>query len=105
PESRLDFFDREIRRTLSFDFGIDDQSPLRPIAAFYRARMLTWACLEYSDIYPFPDKRAAYLGKARAQFEIAAKACPENRVARMSLGQPVPPAKTLKVFATAPAWA
>src|SRR5262245_27056511 len=40
PESRLDFFDREIRRTLSFDFGIDEQSPLHPIAAFYRARML-----------------------------------------------------------------
>lgn len=105
PESRLDFFDREIRRTLSFDFGIDEQSPLHPIAAFYRARMLVWACLEYSDIYPFPDKRAAYLGRARQQFELAAKAFPENRVARMYLGETIPPARTLAGPAGAPAWA
>jgi hypothetical protein len=105
PESRLDFFSREIRQTLSFDFGIDEQSPLHPIAAFYRGRMLVWACLEYSDIYPFPDKRAAYLGKARQDFELTAKAFPENRIARMYLGEPIPPVKTLGVPAGAPAWA
>ena len=105
PESRLDFFDRDIRSTQSFDLGIDEQSPLHPIAAFYRARMLVWACLEYSDIYPFPDKRAAYLGKARAQFEVAAKAFPENRIARMYLGEPIPPSSTLYVPTGAPAWA
>jgi len=105
PEARLDFFDREIRRTLSFDFGIDEQSPLLPIAAYYRARMLVWACLEYSDIYPFPEKRSAYLGRARAQFELVAKAFPENRIARMYLGVPIPPARSLAVPAGAPDWA
>src|SRR5688500_4566701 len=34
PDSRLDFFGGEIRRTLSFDFGIDEGTPLHPIAAF-----------------------------------------------------------------------
>lgn len=105
PDSRLDFFDREIRRTLTFDFGIDDSSPLLPIAALYRARMLVWACLEYSDIYPFPDKRAAYFDRARAQFELAAKAFPENRLPRMYLGEPMAPAKIYAVPAGAPAWA
>ena len=104
-DSRLDFFDREIRQTLTFNFGIDDQSPLLPIAALYRARMLVWACLEYSDIYPFPDKRAAYLGKAREQFELAAKAFPENRLPRMYLGEPRAPAYKYDVPAGAPAWA
>src|SRR5687768_15711223 len=80
PDSRLDFFGGEIRRTLSFDFGIDEGSALHPIAAFYRARMLVWTCLEYSEIYPFPEKRAEYLNRARTQFELAAKAFPENRI-------------------------
>src|SRR5687768_12484196 len=80
PDSRLDFFSAEIRRTLSFDFGLDEGSALHPIAAFYRARMLVWTCLEYSEIYPFPEKRAEYLNRARTQFELAAKAFPENRI-------------------------
>lgn len=103
--SRLDFFDREIRSTLTFNFGLDEQSPLYPIAALYRARMLVWACLEYSDIYPFPDKRAAYLGKAREQFELVAKAFPQNRLPRMYLGEPMQPSKIYAVPAGAPAWA
>src|SRR5687767_15149486 len=49
PESRLEFFSREIQRTQHFELGIDEQSPLHPIAAFYRARMLVWTCLEYSE--------------------------------------------------------
>ncbi len=105
PASRLDFFDREIRRTLTFDFGIDAASPLHPLAEFYRARMLVWACLEYSDIYPFADKRATYLSKAKEKFELAAKAFPENRLARMYLGQPIPPSRTLNRPAGAPPWA
>jgi hypothetical protein len=105
PESRLEWFSREIQRTQSFDFGVDEQSPLFPIVAFYRARMLVWTCLEYSDIYPFPDKRALYLGKARQYFEIAAKAFPENRIARMYLGEKIPPAYPLAVPAGAPGWA
>lgn len=105
PQSRLDFFDREVRQTLTLDFGIDEQSPLHPLAEFYRARALVWACLEYSDIYPFPEKRAAYFDKARAKFELAAKAFPENRIARMYLGQPIAPTRTLAAPAGAPAWA
>lgn len=105
PAVRLDFFDREIRRTLTIDFGIDESSPLHPLAEYYRARALVWACLEYSDIYPFAEKRAAYLVKAREKFEVAAKAFPENRIARMYLGTPLPPARTLHVPPNSPSWA
>ena len=105
PASRLDFFNNEIRRTVAFDFGVDAKSPLHPIAAFYLARMLVWTCLEHGDIYPFAEKRAEYLNKARANFEIAAKAFPENRIVRMYLGHSIPPEKVLPVPAGAPAWA
>ena len=105
PDSRLEWFSREIQRTQSFEAGIGETSPLFPILAFYRARMLVWTCLEYSEIYPFPEKRAEYLGKARKYFEVAAKAFPENRIARMYLGEPIPAAKTLAVPVGAPGWA
>ncbi len=105
PQSRLEFFSREIRNTRSFDFGVPDDSPLAPIAAFYRARMLVWVCLEFSDIYPFPEKRAEFLGPARAQLETAAAAFPDNRIIRMYLGETIPPERTLESPAGTPAWA
>lgn len=104
-ESRLDFFDRDVRRAMGYDFGLGPNSPLHPIADLYVARALTWITLEYSDIYPFPDKRAAFLGKARQLFESAAKAFPENRVLRMYLGEPMAPDKTYLPPAGAPPWA
>lgn len=105
PESRLDFFDREIRRTLDFDFGIAEDSPLYPLTALYRARMLVWATLEYSDIYPYPEKRAAFLDKARAEFAIARRAFPENRLIGMYLGEPFPAPRQYPAPAGTPAWA
>jgi hypothetical protein len=102
---RLDFFNGQVQRTRDYDFGIKEDSPLYPIAAFYRARMLVWVTLEYSDIYPYPDKRASYLSKAKALFEIAAKAFPDNRVARMYLGDPFPPEKKYDSPPGAPVWA
>lgn len=105
PEVRLDFFDREVQRTLEYDFGITEDSPLRPLAALYRARMLTWVTLEYSDIYPYPEKRSAFLNRARAQFEDARRAFPENRVIGMYLGEPFPAPRRYDAPGGAPAWA
>ncbi|MGH8020944.1 MAG: hypothetical protein ACREIA_22210, partial [Opitutaceae bacterium] len=105
PETRLDFFDREIRRTLDFDFGVGEDSPLYPITALYRARMLVWATLEYSDIYPYPETRAAFLDKARAQFAIARRAFPGNRLIGMYLGEPFPAPTQHPAPRSAPAWA
>ncbi|MBI5767592.1 MAG: hypothetical protein HZA93_07340 [Verrucomicrobia bacterium] len=105
PASRLDFFNGEVRRAMGLDFGLGADSPLQPIADFYAARCLVWICLEYSEIYPFPDKRAEFLGRARRHFESAAKAFPDNRIARMYLGEPIPPVATFAVPAGAPAWA
>lgn len=103
--SRLDFFSRDVRRTMSYDFGLAPDSPLQPIADFYVARALTWITLEYSEIYPFPDKRTAFLGPARARFAAAARAFPENRIIRMYLGETIPPARMYAVPTGAPAWA
>ena len=105
PVSRLQFFDDQVSKKPEYDFGIDEESLLFPIAAFYRGRMLVWTCLEHGTIYPFPEKRALYLGLARRDFQIAVRAFPENRIIRMYLGEVIPPAKNFPVPAGAPAWA
>lgn len=104
-EARLEFFSGEVLRTQDYDLGLDEGSPLYPIGAFYRARMLVWVTLEYSSIYPFPDKRDRCLGKARGLLELAARAFPKNRVIRMYLGEPIPPTQTYPVPDGAPHWA
>lgn len=104
-EARLDFFGGPVIRRKDYDLGIEKSSPLYPLVALYRARMLVWVTLEHSGIYPFPDKRAEYLGKARRLFETAREAFPENRVIRMYLGEPFPPLKVCAIPAGAPDWA
>lgn len=105
PEQRLDFFDREIRANLDYDFGVAEESPLYPVTALYRARMLIWATLEYSDIYPYPEKRAAFLDRARAQLALAGRAFPENRLIGMYRGEAFPAPRQYPAPAGAPAWA
>ncbi len=105
PAERLDFFRQEVKRTMDFEFNLPAGSPLQPIADFYRARMLTWVTLEYSEIYPFPEKRALWLGKARSLFASAHAAFPDNRVIAMYLGQPMPPERRYEAPPGAPAWA
>jgi hypothetical protein len=105
PDERLEFFDKEIRRTRTLDLGVPADSPLRPIADFYTARALINVCLQYSGIYPFPERRALYLGPARTQLEAAAAAFPANRIIRMYLGEAIPAPAPLPAPPTAPAWA
>jgi hypothetical protein len=104
-EERLEFFDQEIYHTRTLDLGVPPDSPLRPIADFYTARSLVNVCLQYSGIYPFPERRALYLGPARGQLEAAAAAFPQNRVIRMYLGEIIPAPPPRPAPPEAPTWA
>lgn len=102
---RLDYFGRDIRDDLDFDFGLAPDDPLYPLTRLYRARMLIWVTLETGNIWNDADQRAAFLNKARAELETFHRDFPENRIARMILGEPIPPERTLTAPPNAPAWA
>ncbi len=99
------WYQREIRNTADYDFGIETSSPLAPIASFYRGRMLFWVTNEYGNIIGYHDQRRRLLDKAVAEFEIAAAAFPENRVIRMYLGEAIPCEKKYPGVEGAPEWA
>jgi hypothetical protein len=99
------WFGREIRKTVDYDFKIATDSPLHPLACFYRGRMLVWVANEYGNILGYHETRRPFFDKAVEQFKIASAAFPKNRVARMYLGEPFPPAKTYPDEPDAPRWA
>ncbi len=104
-EKHLPYFGREAGRTKDYDFKIAEGSPLYPLTYLYRGRMLTWVTLESGSIWAQPKRRREFLDKARGFFERAAKAFPENRIARMYLGEPIRTRKRYPTVPGAPAWA
>ena len=101
----LGYFGREVLDTLAYDFQIATDSPLEPIARFYRGRMLTWVVLEHGGVNKDPAKRRRYFDKARADLEATVEAFPQNPIARMYLGEPIPPRKQYPAARDAPDWA
>jgi hypothetical protein len=99
------WFHREIRRTLDYDLGVRETSPLYPITCIYRGRMLVWTANEFGYILGYHDERRRFLDRAVELFRIAAEAFPENRIVRMYLGEPIPPAKQYPSVPNAPDWA
>ena len=99
------WWDREIRRTLDYDFEIDKQSPLYPLTCLYRGRMLVWATNEYGNIIFYHETRRKFFDKAVEQFKIARAAFPENRIIGMYLGRPIPAEKEYPNTCGAPEWA
>lgn len=104
-KSLWSWYQREIREKADYDFGIKDSSPLGPMASFYRGRMLFWVTNEYGNIIGYHDERRRLLDKAVAEFRIAAEAFPENRIARMYLGEAIPSPRTYPGVEGAPEWA
>jgi len=100
----LAYFDRELYRKGDYDFGIAPESPFYPLTYLYRGRMLTWVIIE-SGGWGKPGAKRAYLDTARGFFEEYAKVFPKNRIARMYLGQPIPPHTVYSSPPGAPAWA
>jgi len=97
----LVYFHREVSKTMDFDFHVDTQSPLYPIACIYRARMLVWVTTNFGTV----ESDNLFLNKALDQFRLARAAFPENRIVRMYLGEIYPPEKTYNTDMNAPRWA
>lgn len=72
-----------------FKESLPENSPLDPLYAFYRARMKTWSAFEYGGIL----NKEEWHGAANRLMERVKVAYPENRIARMYLGEtfPAPP--------------
>jgi hypothetical protein len=104
-KSLWSWYQREIRKTADYDFGIERSSPLAPLASFYRGRMLFWVTNEYGNIIGYHDERRRLLDKAVEEFTIVAKAFPENRIIRMYLGEAIPSEKQYPGVEGAPKWA
>jgi len=101
----MTYFGREVSRTVDFDFGIAEDSPLYPLTCLYRGRMLVWITLESGGIIGNEDRRRQFLDKAARQLKIAQAAFPQNRVIGMYLGEPIPWDKELPGTEGAPEWA
>lgn len=102
---QLDYFGKQLRRKMDNDFGISSDSPLYPLACFYRARMITWLVLETGNLWKEPKTRRELFDKVRGLFQETATAFPENKIAAMYLGRPQPAAKRYSASVNAPAWA
>ena len=104
-KSLWSWYQREIRKTVDYDFGIEETSPLAPLASFYRGRMLFWVTNEYGNIIGYHEERRKFLDKAVEEFRIAGAAFPENRIIRMYLGEAIPCRREYPGVAGAPEWA
>lgn len=101
----LTWFGKDVRRKLDYDMKIPPESPLYPLACFYRGRMLCQFTLECGGFLNDRDRRRDLLDPAVACFRVAKKAFPENRIARMYLGEPLAAEKSYAPVAAAPDWA
>ena len=101
----LPYFGSKAHPEKGYPFGIAADSPLYPMTRFYLARMLVWRTLESGNIKAYPDVRRLWLSRAVREFQAVREAFPENRIARMYLGEPIPWTKDLPGAEGAPAWA
>ncbi len=102
---RLSFFSGPIYKTRDYDFGIAQTSPLYPLTYLYRGRAVFAATIQSGNIWSYPDKRAEWFATARDLFEKYHAAFPDNRIARMYLGEGLPWEKDWPAVEVAPQWA
>lgn len=99
------WWDKAIQKNFQPPFVVASDSPLFPLAEFYRGRMITWAALEYGGVRSDDKLRRRFFDEARKAFTVAREAFPQNRVCRMYLGEPIPWVKSLPAPEDAPKWA
>ena len=99
------WWDQAILKNFQPPFSVALDSPLYPLAEFYRGRMITWAALEYGGVRSDAKQRRSFFDEARKAFALASRAFPQNRVCRMYLGEPIPWEKSLPAPEGAPRWA
>lgn len=101
----LHFYGREVSKKQDVDMGIDASSPLYPLTYLYRGRAVLTLVLQSGNLWSYPERRREWFGTARGFFEKAQQAFPENRIARMYLGEGIPWTRDWEPAATAPDWA
>ncbi len=103
--ARLDYFSRELLKHQDYDFGIAESSPVYPLTYLYRGRMILRLMFGYGGYWGTEDKRAPLHARARRYFQRYRDAFPENRIARMYLGETIPAPQQYEPVAGAPDWA
>ncbi len=88
-----------------YDFQVARDSPLFPVTALFRGRMIAWNLIENSNVRSSPKMSRWFKDEAVKSFTIAAAAFPKNRLPRMYLGEPIPWVKELPEVPGAPEWA
>ena len=84
-----DFFDRVEPEALEAG-GPPESSPLHPLWALYRGRVVLWYAIESGRVRSSPELVDLYHGTGRRLLGAARRAFPENRVAGMYLGHDIP---------------
>lgn len=84
---------------------LSKDSPLRPIWAFYRGRMLISQVIQSGPLLRVKESRERYYSEGRRLLEETRAAFPQNRVVRMYLGEPIPWPKAHEKDPLAPGWA
>ena len=104
-EKSLNYFGRDVRRKTDFDFGISENSAFEPLTWLYRGRMVVWYAMEDGSVWHNAERKREFFDTARGFLEKYSKAFPENRIARMYLGEPIGPHRHYKALPNAPEWA
>ncbi len=104
-EKNLTYFGREVSRKTDFDFGISEESALYPLTWLYRGRMVIWYAMESGSVWANPQRKKKFFGIARRFFEKYSEAFPENKIARMYLGEPIGPPGQYEAPPGTPQWA
>ncbi len=103
--TQLDYFNGALLKHDDYDFGIAADSLFYPLTHLYRARMLIWVTMEHGRYWKDRTVLRARMERIRDLFERAHQAFPEEPLAPMYLGTPMPPATTYRTPDSAPAWA
>jgi len=101
----LHFYGREVSRKRDVDFGIAESSPLYPLTYLYRGRAVLTLVMQSGNLWSYRDRRQEWFAIARGFFEKAHEAFPENRIARMYLGEGIPWTRDWEKVPGAPPWA
>lgn len=88
-----------------YDFGVADDSPLKPVCELYRGRMLAWTLIENSNVRTNPKEAKWFKDEAVASFERVKAVFRENKAARMYLGEALPWGTIPEKTEGAPEWA
>jgi len=101
----LGYFSGRMHDDREYNFGVAEDSPLFPLTRLYRGRLLAQYANQYGHVWGYPERRRKYLGRAATEFEEYSREFPGNTIARMYLGERLPPEVEYVSPPNAPAWA